>query len=128
MGAIITDMKYFKFSNWQGSPHLVLQGEEEMKEIRVIPVDDRVVIRPIEIEEKSVGGIIIPESAKEKPSIGVLVSKGKGVDVIYFEPCIGQMVVYNKFGCTEINTGREKLLITASENVISILVEVEDGE
>jgi len=105
-----------------------LQGEEEMKEIRVIPVGDRVVIRPIEIEEKSVGGIIIPEMAKEKPSIGVIVSKGKGVDPISFEPCIGQMVVYNKFASTEINTGKEKLLTTASENVISILVEVEDEE
>jgi len=97
-----------------------------MKEIRVIPVGDRVVIRPIDIEEKSVGGIIIPEMAKEKPSIGVIVRLGQDVD-IEFEPKKGDMVVYNKFASTEINTGREKLLTTASENVISILVEVEDA-
>ena len=97
-----------------------------MKEIRVIPVGDRVVIRPIDIEEKSVGGIIIPEMAKEKPSIGVIVRLGQDVD-IEFEPKKGDMVVYNKFASTEINTGREKLLTTAPENVISILVEVEDA-
>ena len=108
-----------------GKPHPALLKDGSMREIRVIPVGDRVVIRPVEIEEKKVGGIIIPEIAKEKPSIGIIVEMGDEVDP-GFRPSAGNMVVYNKFGCTEINTGKEKLLTCNSENVISILVEVED--
>ncbi len=91
------------------------------------PLGDRVVIKPLEAEAKTKGGIVLPDTAKEKPQEGkvVAVGKGKVLDngtVQAPEVKVGDKVLYGKYSGNEITTKEgEELLIMREEDILAII-------
>ena len=90
------------------------------------PLGDRVIVKPLEAEEKSKGGIIIPDVAKEKPQEGKVVAVGKGKvgdkGLIPMELKAGDRILYGKYSGTEINTKEgEEYLIMREEDVFAVI-------
>lgn len=89
------------------------------------PLEDRIVIRASEAEEKTVSGLVIPDTAKEKPQQGEVLAVGVGRraeqsgEVIPMDIAIGDVVVYSKYGGTEITVDGEELLILSSRDVLA---------
>ena len=78
-----------------------------MAKIKIRPLDDRVVIEPIEAEEKTSGGIVLPDSAKEKPQRGTVIAAGPGKlldngDRATLSVVIGDEVIYGKYGGSDV--------------------------
>lgn len=91
------------------------------------PLHDRVLVRRIEGEEKTVGGLIIPDSAKEKPSEGEIISVGEGArkdsgELIEMGVKAGDRVLFGKWSGTEVKVGGEDLLIMKESDVLGIIV------
>lgn len=85
------------------------------------PLDDRVVIVPTEdISEKQIGGIIIPDSAKEKPQIAEVVAIGTDEDLQELIK-IGDKVLYAKYGGTEIELDGKKYIIVSRNDILAIV-------
>src|SRR5437763_9928355 len=90
------------------------------------PREVRVVVRPNEAEEATVSGIVIPDTAKEKPQFGEVLAVGPGRrseqtgELIPLDVKVGDTVVYSKYGGTEIAIGGEDLLILTSRDVLAI--------
>ncbi len=90
------------------------------------PLHDRVVVSRIDSEEKTAGGIIIPDTAKEKPSEGVVVSVGPGArdeDGKYIKPDVktGDRVLFGKWSGTEIKIDGEDLLIMKESDIMGVI-------
>jgi chaperonin GroES len=85
------------------------------------PLADRVLIRPAAAEEKTVGGIIIPDSAKEKPLKGEVVAVGNGTKDETIVVKSGDQVLYGKYAGTEIEWEGEKLLIMRQSDILATL-------
>jgi chaperonin GroES len=97
--------------------------EEEMK---IRPLQDRVIIKRIKEEEQTKGGIIIPDTAKEKPQEGQVISVGKGKldengKVIPLEVKVNDRVLFAKYSGTEININGEEHLILREEDILGIV-------
>jgi chaperonin GroES len=89
--------------------------------MNIQPLADRVLIKPVAAEEKTVGGIIIPDSAKEKPLKGNVVAVGKGTKDEEMVLKAGDSVLYGKFAGTELELEGEKFLIMRQSDVLAIL-------
>ncbi|WP_025842649.1 co-chaperone GroES [Porphyromonas gingivicanis] len=89
--------------------------------MNIKPLADRVVIKPAVAEEKSQGGIIIPDTAKEKPLKGEVVAVGKGTKDQAMELKVGDQVLYGKYAGTEIEIEGAKVLIMRESDVLAIL-------
>jgi chaperonin GroES len=92
------------------------------------PLHDRVVVRRIEAEEKSVGGIIIPDTAKEKPSQGEVIAVGPGGrdeagKLIPIDVKEGNRVLFGKWSGTEVKIDGEELLIMKESDIMGIIDE-----
>ena len=91
------------------------------------PLADRVVIRPVEPEEKTVGGIVLPGTAKEKQQIAEVMEVGPGgiVDGEKVEMQVkkGDRVIYSKYAGTEIKIGNEELVIVREGDILAIVNE-----
>ena len=90
------------------------------------PLHDRVLVRRIEAEEKTAGGIIIPDSAKEKPSEGEIVSVGSGAraedgKITPLDVKAGDRVLFGKWSGTEVKVNGEDLLIMKESDILGIL-------
>ena len=90
------------------------------------PLHDRVLVRRVEAEEKTAGGIIIPDSAKEKPAEGVVVSVGTGArneagTITPLEVKAGDRVLFGKWSGTEVKVGGEDLLIMKESDILGII-------
>ena len=91
------------------------------------PLGDRIIVKPLEAEEKTKGGIVLPDTAKEKPQEGKVVAVGKGKimdngEVRALELKAGDVVLYGKYSGTEISTKEgEDLLIMKEEDVLGIV-------
>jgi chaperonin GroES len=85
------------------------------------PINDRVVIKPATAEETTKGGIIIPDTAKEKPQRGEVVAVGPGKDGNLMTVQIGDIVLYGKYAGQEINFEGEDYLIMREDDVLIIL-------
>ncbi len=89
------------------------------------PLDDRIVVRPSEAEEKTASGLVIPDTAKEKPQQGEVLAVGPGRraensgELIPLDVTVGDTVVYSKYGGTEIAVDGEDLLILTSRDVLA---------
>src|SRR5918912_443464 len=89
------------------------------------PLDDRIVVRPAEAEQTTVSGLVIPDTAKEKPQQGEVLAVGPGRrseqsgEVIPLDIEVGDTVVYSKYGGTEITVDGEDLLILTSRDVLA---------
>jgi chaperonin GroES len=94
--------------------------------INMRPLADRVVIEPMEGEEQTKGGILLPETAKEKPQQGKVVAAGKGRrddagKLIEMDVKVGDTVLYAKYAGTEIKVDGKKLLILKESDVLAIV-------
>ena len=89
------------------------------------PLEDRIVVRPSEAEEKTASGLVIPDTAKEKPQQGEVLAVGPGKrseqtgEVIPLDVKVGDTVVYSKYGGTEITVEGEDLLILTGRDVLA---------
>ncbi|HWU01109.1 MAG TPA: co-chaperone GroES [Novosphingobium sp.] len=90
------------------------------------PLHDRVLVRRVEAEEKTAGGIIIPDSAKEKPAEGLIVAVGTGSrneagTITPLEVKAGDRVLFGKWSGTEVKVGGEDLLIMKESDILGII-------
>ncbi len=85
------------------------------------PLADRVLVRPAAVEEKTIGGIIIPDSAKEKPLQGDVIAVGNGTKDEAMVLAAGDRVLYGKYAGTEIEHEGEKYLIMRQADILAIL-------
>lgn len=98
-----------------------LNNKKTMAKVSVRPLADRVLIKPMEAEEKTIGGIYIPDTAKEKPQRGTVVAVGKGTKDVTMELKEGDVVLYGKYSGTEITIGEEDYLIMKQGDVLAVL-------
>ena len=89
--------------------------------MKLKPLADRVLVRPVAAEEKTVGGIIIPDSAKEKPLKGEVLAVGNGTKDEQMVLKAGDEVLYGKYAGTEIEIDGEKLLIMRQSDVLAVV-------
>ncbi|MDA8026307.1 MAG: co-chaperone GroES [Actinomycetota bacterium] len=93
--------------------------------MKLSPLDDRIVVRPAQSEERTASGLVIPDTAKEKPQQGEVLAVGPGRradstgELVPLNIAVGDTVVYSKFGGTEISVDGEDLLILASRDVLA---------
>jgi len=90
------------------------------------PLHDRVVIRRVDAEEKTVGGIIIPDTAQEKPMEGVVVAAGPGArneqgQIVALEVKAGDRILFGKWSGTEVKLDGEELLIMKESDIMGIV-------
>ena len=90
------------------------------------PLGDRVLVKPLEAEEKTKGGIVLPDTAKEKPQEGKVIAVGKGSvsedgKVRPLEVKAGDKVLYGKYSGTEIKVDGEDHLIMKEEDILAII-------
>jgi len=90
------------------------------------PLHDRVLVRRIEAEEKTAGGIIIPDNAKEKPSEGEVISTGSGLkddngNITALDVKAGDKILFGKWSGTEVKIDGEDLIIMKESDILGIL-------
>ena len=98
--------------------------------MKIKPLHDRVLVRRLEQEEKTAGGIIIPDTAKEKPQQGEVLAIGSGArdesgKVVPLDVKVGDVVLFAKWGGTEVKVEGEDLLVMKESDIIAI---VEDAK
>ena len=96
-----------------------------VKKLNIKPLFDNVLVKPLEAEAKTASGIILPDRAKEKPQIGLIMAIGEG-KVVKGErrPMVvkvGQKVMYKKWGGSEVKVGTEEWTIVSQEDVLAVL-------
>ncbi|MBU0467639.1 MAG: co-chaperone GroES [Candidatus Omnitrophica bacterium] len=95
--------------------------------MNIQPLADRIIVKPLEAEEKTKGGIVLPETAKEKPQEGKVIAVGKGKvkedgSIQALELKVGDKVLYGKYSGTEIITSEgEEVLIMREDDVFGIV-------
>ena len=94
--------------------------------MKIRPLNDRILVKRLEEEEKTKGGIIIPDSAKEKPAEGEVVSVGPGKtndkgDVVPMQLKAGDRVLFSKYGGTDVKLDGEDYLIMREDDVLGVL-------
>lgn len=89
--------------------------------MNIKPLADRVLIAPAAAEEKTVGGIIIPDSAKEKPLKGTVLAVGNGTKDEEMVLKVGDMVLYGKYAGTELEIEGDKCLIMRQSDVLAVI-------
>ncbi len=89
--------------------------------MKIKPLSDRVLITPAEAEEVTVGGIIIPDSAKEKPLKGTVVAVGTGTKDEEMVVKVGDTVLYGKYSGTELEVEGVKYLMMRQSDILAVL-------
>jgi chaperonin GroES len=97
-----------------------------LTKVKIKPLGDRVLVKPVEKEKQERGGLIIPDSAKEKPQEGEVVSAGKGKTaedgkLIPMDVKAGDKILYGKYSGTEIKIDGEDHLIMHQDDILGIL-------
>ncbi len=97
-----------------------------MAKMNFRPLHDRVVVRRIESEEKTSGGIIIPDTAQEKPSEGEIIAVGSGArdesgKVVALDVKVGDRVLFGKWSGTEVKVGGQDVLIMKESDIMGII-------
>lgn len=92
-----------------------------MAEVKIKPLEDRVLVKPKEAEEKTASGIIIPDTAKEKPQEGVVVAVGPGTKDTTMQVKIGDVVLYGKYAGTEISHDGKDYLMMKHGDILAIV-------
>ncbi len=94
--------------------------------MNIRPLHDRIVVKRLESEEKSAGGIVLPGSAQEKPMMGEVVAAGQGRaldngDIRALEVKVGDKVLFGKFAGTEIKLNGDELLVMREEDLFAVI-------
>jgi chaperonin GroES len=95
-----------------------------MAKIKIRPLDDRVVVKPMEAEEMTAGGIVLPDSAKEKPQRGEVIAVGPGKlldsgERAEVSVAVGDEVIYGKYGGTEIEVDGQDVKILRESDILA---------
>ena len=95
--------------------------------MKIRPLNDRVLVKRLEEEQKTAGGIIIPDTAKEKPAEGQVVAVGPGKvnskgDRVAMDIKAGDRVLFSKYGGTEVKIDGEDFLIMREEDILGVVV------
>ena len=91
------------------------------------PLDDRIVVKPNEAETQTASGLVMPDTAKEKPQQGTVLAVGPGKraeangELIPLGISVGDTVLYSKYGGTEVTVGGDDLLVLSSRDVLAIV-------
>ena len=101
-------------------------AEATLTKVKIQPLGDRVLVKPAEAKETKRGGIIIPDSAKEKPQEGLVAACGKGKTtedgkVIALDVKVGDKILYGKYSGSEIKLDDEDYLIIHQDDILGIL-------
>ena len=98
-----------------------------MADFKLVPLGDRVIVEPIEQEEMTASGIVLPETAKEKPQRGRIIAAGPGrIEEGKRQPLdvkAGDIVVYKKWGGDEIKIGDKKYMILGENDILAKVVD-----
>ena len=96
-----------------------------MAKFSLEPLEDRIVVKPGEEEETTVSGIVIPDTAKEKPQEGEVIAVGPGRfedgNRVPLDVKVGDKVIYSKYGGTEVKVEGEEYLILSARDVLAII-------
>jgi chaperonin GroES len=97
-----------------------------MQKMKIRPLQDRVIVKRLEEEEKTKGGIIIPDTAKEKPQEGKVIAVGKGKitedgKVIPLDVKVGDRILFAKYAGTEVKIEGEEHLIMREEDILGVI-------
>ncbi|MBS3764588.1 MAG: co-chaperone GroES [Planctomycetes bacterium] len=98
------------------------------QDIQIRPLDDRVVVEPIESEDKTAGGIFLPDSAKEKSQKGKIIAAGPGQlledgERAGMNVSVGDIVIFGKFSGTDVQVGEKDVKIMSETDLLAILEE-----
>jgi chaperonin GroES len=95
--------------------------------VSIKPLEDRIVVKSVEAEQTTASGLVIPDTAKEKPQEGEVLAVGpgrwteNGAERIPLDVKVGDRVLYSKYGGTEIKHGGEEYLILSARDVLAIV-------
>ncbi|GIU97207.1 MAG: 10 kDa chaperonin [Actinomycetota bacterium] len=96
-----------------------------MAEFKLHPLEDRIVVKPGEGEETTSSGLVIPDTAKEKPQEGTVVAVGPGRfeegNRVPLDVSVGDTVIYSKYGGTEVKVDGEEYLILSARDVLAVV-------
>jgi len=94
--------------------------------VNIKPLEDRIVIKQVEAEQTTASGLVIPDSAKEKPSEGEVVAVGPGRIVdngnrVPLDVNVGDIVLYSKYGGTEVKYGGDEFLVLSARDLLAVI-------
>ncbi len=94
--------------------------------VSIKPLEDRIVVKALEAEQTTASGLVIPDTAKEKPQEGEVIAVGPGrVDDngnrVPLDVTVGDKVIYSKYGGTEVSVGGEDYLILSARDVLAVV-------
>ena len=94
--------------------------------VTIKPLEDRIVIKAVEAEQTTASGLVIPDTAKEKPQEGIVTAVGPGrIDDngnrVPLDVVVGDKVIFSKYGGTEVKYGGEDLLILSARDILAVV-------
>lgn len=95
--------------------------------VSIKPLEDRIVIKALEAEQTTASGLVIPDTAKEKPQEGEVLAVGPGRATdsgegrVAMDIAVGDKVIYSKYGGTEVKLGQDEFLILSARDVLAIV-------
>ena len=95
--------------------------------VNIKPLEDRVLVSPLEAEQTTASGLVIPDTAKEKPQEGLVVATGPGRfnedgdERIPLDVAVGDKVIYSKYGGTEVKYAGEEYLLLSARDILAIV-------
>ena len=100
--------------------------EVDIVSVNIKPLEDRIVVKPLDAEQTTASGLVIPDTAKEKPQEGEVLALGPGrVDDngnrVPLDVAVGDKVIYSKYGGTEVKYGGDELLILSARDVLAVV-------
>jgi len=103
-----------------------LKGEDRQVSVSIKPLEDRILVRTLEAEQTTASGLVIPDTAKEKPQEGEVLAVGPGrVDDsgnrVPLDISVGDKVIYSKYGGTEVKYSGEEYLILSARDVLAVI-------
>lgn len=114
-------------AGWAGNRQTQVEKVEvDIVSVNIKPLEDRIVVQPLEAEQTTASGLVIPDTAKEKPQEGEVVAIGPGrIDDkgnrVPLDVAVGDKVIYSKYGGTEVKYAGEEYLILSARDVLAVV-------
>ncbi|WP_374058237.1 co-chaperone GroES [Marinitenerispora sediminis] len=115
----------FRIIESEGGGHTVSTATESKTVLK--PLEDRVVVKPLEAEQTTASGLVIPDTAKEKPQEGEVLAVGpgrwddEGENRIPLDVKVGDVVLYSKYGGTEVKYNNEDYLVLSARDLLAVV-------
>ena len=107
-------------------PHVPAKVKVRQVSVSIKPLEDRILVQPLDAEQTTASGLVIPDTAKEKPQEGEVLSVGPGrIDDngqrVPLDVAVGDKVIYSKYGGTEVKYAGDEYLILSARDVLAIV-------